>query len=1011
MHEVAPGQAVNLLRVAAEGSVDMGIRQQGVIAFKNLIKKSWDVQEKSEAHQISAEDQAVVRSNLFEALVRVPHTIQTQLGEVFRTVVYNDYPEKWPGLLPELCTNLASQDPQRVQGSLYALRILARKYEFRDEDERQPLAQLVSTVFPGLLQILQQLVSNPNQASPEVCLCTRLIWKTFWSATYMGIPDLLTQPDTMNGWLTALLMSLSQTPPPETESLPREERPASPWWKSRKWIMSIAYRLLSRYGEPRHCKEGNDKVFGELFKRNWSLRLLDAQVALVARLAAGQYLSPRVTNSLFQYLAYALDVKECYKHMQEHWDALLLNVAFPMMCFSDEDMELWTDDPHEYIRKGYDILEDMFSPKTSVANFAHDLCAKRRTHLDKFMAAMVALMQQYMATAAATNNAGVPVDLARRADGALLAIGVMGDILKEKKPYKQELGGMLASLVAPCLSSTYGHLRAKAAWVIGQYIDVQFPDGKCQGPTFNMFFHKVVALLGDPELPVRVDAVVSLRHIIDAAEEVESLKPVLPVLLNSIFQLMGELDAEDLVFSLEALVDKFGPEISPYAGEMVKQLAAAFAKYSTESDNNDEDEDDQAGMAAYGCLRAINTLLESVAALGPALFPELEASLYPLICSLVSPQGMEIDTVEEVLEMLAYLSYYGPGISDALWSLWPRLHTMLVEWGIQYWENLLVPLDNMITRDTARFVSSKDPDYLTSVFQMVQYSLQGDYEEAEVAPAAKLLQVVLQACRGMVDTWVGPYVGLVLQKLATCQSRTLKDNLVLVVANALYYNPVLTLQVLQAQGAVGQFLGGWFSMIMAAKPSGKPKHFKRMQDKKVCVLGLLSMISCPAESLPAEVVSSEALIMAGVAKLLVGLKEQEEENARQAQASEEGSEAEEGSDEEAEEDNEEEEPEKEDEYLKRLKKSADDLLGRHDDGDESDDDWFDDEEESLQTPLDSIDPYIMLADTLAALQVHSPARHQAIVGGSDAGVQAALQGLLTLSVEKRQKLAQRQVAG
>eukprot|EP00967_Tisochrysis_lutea_P068043 scaffold89029_cov21-Tisochrysis_lutea.AAC.1 len=67
------------------------------------------------------------------------------------------------------------------------------------------------------------------------------------------------------------------------------------------------------------------------------------------------------------------------------------------------------------------------------------------------MAAMVALMQQYMATAAATNNAGVPVrertkqfevgwrvavscfqDLARRADGALLAIGVMGDILKEK---------------------------------------------------------------------------------------------------------------------------------------------------------------------------------------------------------------------------------------------------------------------------------------------------------------------------------------------------------------------------------------------------------------------------------------------------------------------------------------------------------------------------------------------------------------------------------------------------
>lgn len=50
---------------------------------------------------------------------------------------------------------------------------------------------------------------------------------------------------------------------------------------------------------------------------------------------------------------------------------------------------------------------------------------------------------------------------------------------------------MLATLVMPCLASPYGHLRAKGAWVIGQYCDVQFPDGKCQGTTFNTFFQRV----------------------------------------------------------------------------------------------------------------------------------------------------------------------------------------------------------------------------------------------------------------------------------------------------------------------------------------------------------------------------------------------------------------------------------------------------------------------------------------------------------------------------------------
>lgn len=79
---------------------------------------------------------------------RAPHLVQVQLGDVFKTVVYSDYPEKWPGLLEALCSNLVNPDTNRVHGALFALRILMRKYEFRDEEERVPLAQLVHTTFP-----------------------------------------------------------------------------------------------------------------------------------------------------------------------------------------------------------------------------------------------------------------------------------------------------------------------------------------------------------------------------------------------------------------------------------------------------------------------------------------------------------------------------------------------------------------------------------------------------------------------------------------------------------------------------------------------------------------------------------------------------------------------------------------------------------------------------------------------------------------------------------------------
>lgn len=49
----------------------------------------------------------------------------------------------------------AAQDQQRIGGALYVLRLLARKYEFRDEEDRAPLEAIVNTTFPVLLPIFK----------------------------------------------------------------------------------------------------------------------------------------------------------------------------------------------------------------------------------------------------------------------------------------------------------------------------------------------------------------------------------------------------------------------------------------------------------------------------------------------------------------------------------------------------------------------------------------------------------------------------------------------------------------------------------------------------------------------------------------------------------------------------------------------------------------------------------------------------------------------------------------
>lgn len=71
----------------------------------------------------------------------------------------------------------------------------------------------------------------------------------------------------------------------------------------------------------------------------------------------------------------------------------------------------------------------MYSPKTAAANLAHDLCSKKKVHLDKFMGFLVGVLATYQRSNAAGT---VTQEEARRMDGALLAIGCMTDLLKEK---------------------------------------------------------------------------------------------------------------------------------------------------------------------------------------------------------------------------------------------------------------------------------------------------------------------------------------------------------------------------------------------------------------------------------------------------------------------------------------------------------------------------------------------------------------------------------------------------
>lgn len=83
---------------------------------------------------------------------------------------------------------------------------------------------------------------------------------------------------------------------------------------------------------------------------------------------------------------------------------------------------------------------------------------------------------------------------------------------------------------------------------------------------------------------------------------------------------MNEVENEDLVFTLETIVEKFGEEISPFAVGLVQNLVAAFWK-CLESNEGEDDEEPAGALASLGCLRAIISVLARRLPATPTLPP------------------------------------------------------------------------------------------------------------------------------------------------------------------------------------------------------------------------------------------------------------------------------------------------------------------------------------------------------------------------------------------------------
>jgi hypothetical protein len=832
---------------------------------------------------LDEEDKAKIRPGLVAALLaEAEKSLRDLIAETLHTIVIHDFPQNWPDLIPTLLQTIqaGANDPAqglRVHNALLALRKVCKRYEYKSKDQRGPLNEIVKQAFPLLLPLAQRL-SVPEEHSLEAAMMLKQILKIFWSSTQFYLPGgegngpspALSNPQSMQPWLDILQRTLVKPLPeassgqePKSQPTSVEERNAWPWWKVKKWAVQIMSRLFSRYGIPSYA-EDDAKEFATYFSQNVATQFLGPVCETLNLRPSGQFCTDRVVHLCLTYVDLAVELSSTYKLLKPHLDFLLYQVCFPTMCLTQEDIEIFENDPHEFVHRQNSPLADFYDPRMSAITLVTDLVKHRGQDVTQnLLGRMTEILQRYNAAPPESKNHV-------EKDGALLTFGSLSKFLLAKEKYSTELEGLLVTSVFPDFSSPIAFLRYRACWMVQQFSTVTWTD---DGSNLRNLLQLNLQRLSDPALPVQIEASKSLRYLIEADGADKTLLPVLPQLLTEYFRIMNEIGNDEVVSALQVLLDKFGDHIEPHATQLVTQLSNAFNQYC--SAGEDEDDDD-AAMAAAQCLECIATVLKGICD-QPSIMKNLEPQLIPLVLKIMGNDGEYIEYLECALDILTFLTYFPDSISAELWQAFPLIYVAFDQWAYDYL-NMMVPcLQSFIAKAPAVFLQGQAqlPEgmipYIDLIVSMVAKTVTNDKaSESECRYALSLFMSLLHNCHGKIDMYIPIINEISLGKLGQQVNADVpltRISIYQILGSAFYYNPQLQLVELEKRGVTQQVFGKWMKDV---------ETMDRWLPRKLTILGMSSVLSLPIASMPASLTASIPQLIDGVVRMSINLKEDEQ---------------------------------------------------------------------------------------------------------------------------------------
>lgn len=616
---------------------------KAVVYLKNRVVHAWNPSDEYPvSKRIPDATKESFRQRLIPLLASTPPNIRSQLVATLQTILHSDFPEKWPGIFDITVQLLGAQNAGSVYAGLQCILGICRVYRFKTGGDRADFEKIVSLCFPQLLDMGNRLV---NEESIEAGEMLRAIMKSAKHAIYFELPHHLRDQQTTVAWCTLFLHVIAKTPPASSLNEDLDERESNHWWKAKKWAYANLNRLFIRYGNPATLQKSNGeeyKDFSKAFLENFAPEILKAYLQEIGKwVSKTTWLSKASISHIIAYLDECVKPKIMWSNLKPHVENLVSHFIFPVLCQSDEDLELFETDPPEYLHRKLNFYEQVSAPDVTAMNFLVSLTKNRKKETFPILNFVNGIVNRYEA---APQNEKNP----REKEGALRMIGTLSSvILGKNSPIADQVEYFFVRHIFPEFRSPHGFLRARACDTLEKFEQLEFKD-----PNNLLFvYNNILQSMADEELPVRVEAALALQPLIRHDVIRTSMQQNIPQIMQQLLKLANEVDVDALANVMEDFVEVFATELTPFAVALTEQLRDTYLRIIREvlerGENNEDDEGfgflDDKSVTALGVLQTIGTLILTLEST-PDVLLHLETVLIPLISTTLDNKiyGMEI---------------------------------------------------------------------------------------------------------------------------------------------------------------------------------------------------------------------------------------------------------------------------------------------------------------------------------------------------------------------------------